>query len=176
MNWPPDPKSWFEYPSECLWYLMPGIVVHVGALILSLIAVATFRAFKCRTPRVATILIFQGYLLFAAMLVNGFWSCAIWGHLYWSVDYTADFSVFYPITRGQIEYAWGPEMSGGLNGITLGGLNVVWTIHATVAWMLAFVATRLTTRPNKKHSGEQDASSNGGQRPSLNSGFHPRRG
>jgi hypothetical protein len=30
------------------------------------------------------------------------------------------------------------------------------------------------TRQNK--TGEQDASSNGGQRPSLNSGFHPRRG
>jgi hypothetical protein len=150
MNWPPAPKSWFTYPVECLWYLFPGIVFHVVALVLSVIVVVTFRAFKCRTPHVATILIFQGYLLLAAMHVNGFWSCAVWGRFYWSVDYTADFSVFYPITHRQIENTWGPQMSGGLNGITLGELNVMWAIHATVAWLLAFFATRWTIHLNKR--------------------------
>lgn len=146
MTWPPDPKSWLEYPAECLWYLMPGIFLHLTALLLSLIAITLFRAFKVWTPRITTILIFQAYLLLAAMLVNGVWSCAIWGHFYWSVDYTADFSVFYPITRQRIEYSWPPDMSGGLKGITLGELRFFWFVHAFIAWLVAFLATRWTIR------------------------------
>jgi hypothetical protein len=88
------------------------------------------------------------------MLVNGLWSCFIWGHLYWSVDYTSDFSAFIPITSGQIDYSWGPEMSGGLNGITLLQLNLIWAVFAVSAWTLAFFATRWTINSRRKKTGE----------------------
>jgi hypothetical protein len=95
-------------------------------------------------PRISTLMIFQAYLLISSMIVNGFWSCIIWGKLYWSVDYTSDFSVFIPIRRSQIEYSWSAEMAGGLNGVTLTQLNLVWALFAISAWVLAFLATRWT--------------------------------
>lgn len=150
MNWPYDSKSWLEYPAECLWYLMPGIVYHIIALILSLIAVAMIQFFKFCKPRITTVLIFQGYLLIIAMLVNGIWSCSIWGKLYWSVDYTADFSAFFPITPRKIVYSWGPELSGGLNKISLTVLNLIWAFFAVITWGLAFIATRWTTQLSRK--------------------------
>jgi hypothetical protein len=39
-------------------------------------------------------------------------------------------------------------------------------IHATIAWLLAYVANRLTAHRNKKNQGE-GAPSTGGQRSSL---------
>mgnify|MGYP007092108871 CR=1 FL=1 len=95
-------------------------------------------------PRISTVMIFQAYLLISSMIVNGFWSCIIWGKLYWSVDYTSDFSVFMPIRRSQIEYSWSAEMAGGLNRVTLTQLNLVWALFAISAWVLAFLATRWT--------------------------------
>ncbi len=85
---------------------------------------------------------------------------AVWGNLYWSVDYTADYSVFYPITPGLIDYSWGSEMSGGLNGVTLTELNMLWAILAASAWLLAFAATRWTTRFRMKNKGEQVGAGN----------------
>ncbi len=145
MDWPPDPKSWLEYPAECLWYLIPGLLYHAAILLASPLLIAIVRVLTRYRPRSSTTLIFQGYLLLAAMIVNGVWSCAVWGHLYWSVDYTADFSVFLPITTNQIEYSW-EQIAGGLNGITLTQLNVIWAIFAASAWLLSFVATWLTIR------------------------------
>ncbi len=153
MNWPPDPKSWFEFPLECLWYLFPGLVAHLTALVVSLLVFALLRCFKCRLPRLSTLILFQGYLLLAAMLANGFWSCAVWGNLYWSVDYTSDFSAFFPISSDQIEYSWGPQLTGGLNGITLSQLNAVWASFILGAWLLAIGATWWTLRSmNMRHA------------------------
>jgi hypothetical protein len=157
MNWPPDPKHWSEFPVECLWYLLPGGLFHVIAfpILLGLMMITAWKGIL--QPRISTLMIFQGYLLISAMIMNGLWSCIIWGKLYWSVDYTSDFSVFMPIRRSQVEYSWGPEMSGGLNGITLTHLNLVWLGFAILAWVLAVVATRWTTtkliktKENKPH-------------------------
>ncbi len=49
-----------------------------------------------------------------------------------------------PIRRSQVEYSWSGEMAGGLNGVTLTQLNLVWTLFALSAWVLAFLATRWT--------------------------------
>ena len=144
MNWPPDPKSWSEFPTECLWYLLPGGLFHLIAVPVILGAMATLAWFGLFRPRISTLMIFQAYLLISSMIVNGFWSCIIWGKLYWSVDYTSDFSVFMPIRSSQIDYSWSPEMVGGLNGVTLTQLNLVWASFAIYAWILAFLATRWT--------------------------------
>jgi hypothetical protein len=157
MNWPPDPKSWSEFPTECLWYLLPGGLFHVIAVPVILSVMATLGWIGLFRPKISTLMIFQAYLLISSMIVNGFWSCIIWGKLYWSVDYTSDFSVFMPIRRSQVEYSWSPEMAGGLNGVTLTQLNLVWASFAISAWILAFLATRWTTstlskrQENKPH-------------------------
>ncbi len=144
MNWPPDPKSWSEFPTECLWYLLPGGLFHVIASPIILGIMLTYGRFAYFRPKISTLMIFQAYLLIFSMIVNGLWSCAIWGKLYWSVDYTSNFSVFMPIRNSQIDYSWSPEMAGGLNGITLTQLNLIWAIFAISAWILAFLATRWT--------------------------------
>jgi hypothetical protein len=104
----------------------------------------TFGRFVYFQPKISNLMIFQSYLLISSMIVNGFWSCAIWGKLYWSVDYTSDFSVFMPIRSSQIDYSWSPEVAGGLNGVTLTQLNLVWASFAISAWILALLATRWT--------------------------------
>lgn len=144
MNWLHNPKSWIEFPSECLWYIIPGLVFHAIGFIVALVIVMILGWFRIQWPRLSTLMIFQLYLLISAMIVNGVWSCTIWGNLYWSVDYTSNFSVFMPIQPRQIGYSWGPEMTGELNGITLTHLNLVWAIFAITAWMLAFFTTRWT--------------------------------
>lgn len=144
MNWPPDPKSWFEFPAECLWYLLPGVVFHAIGFIVSLIVIMALGRFISRLPSLSVLTVFHLYLLIFAMIANGVWSCTIWGNLYWSVDYTSDFSVYMPVRRWQVEYSWGPEMSGGLNGITLAQLNLVWAVFALLAWILAACATSWT--------------------------------
>ena len=158
MIWPPDPKSWSEFPAECCWYLFPlAPFLHIFAFIASLGALMIFRMVGVRGLRFSTIILYHGYLLIAAMIANGVWSCAIWGRLYWSVDYTSDFSPFYPITKGVICYSWGPNYSGGLNGLTLTELNMVWLVFALGTWLSAFFLTRWTCRPVRRRIGEQDA-------------------
>jgi len=163
MNWPPNPKSWIEFPTECLWYLLPGAVFHIAALVISFIAIFALRRLGWYRPPLLTAMIFQGYLLIAGMIASGIWSCTIWGRLYWSVDYTSDFSVFFPISRKLVDYSWGANYSGGLNQITLTGLNMVWLAFAIGAWLLAFAATRWTGRFRQNRIGEQDV----GEQPAI---------
>lgn len=169
MNWPHDPKSWLEFPLECLWYLLPGAVFHIVALIAGIAGFSVGRLLGWRLPRFSTLVIFQSYLLLASMIVNGFWSCTVWGSLYWSVDYTADFSVFMPITRGQIDYSWSPEIVGGLNGVTLTQLNLVWALFALSAWIIALLATRWTISRRRNRIGEQAVGCNRRSASSLKS-------
>src|SRR5262245_60358449 len=102
---------------------MPGVVIHGIALGLTLLVAKTLGALGWRRPRTRSILIFHGYLLIAAMVANGFWSCLVWGRYYWSVDYLVDFSAFMPIFPNQVRGSWGPGYDSALNGISLTQLN-----------------------------------------------------
>lgn len=152
MNWRPTPKNWSEFIPECLWYLMPEGILHVAIFFLS--AVLFGMMWRCGVrglPRFGSIALFQVHLLWIAMIMNGIWSCAIWARLYWTVDYTSDFSPFRPISSNLIHYSWGEKMTGGLNGISLLTLNAVWLIFALFTWILAALLTRFTlTRIHKK--------------------------
>ena len=161
-----------EFPVECFWYLLPGGLLHIIAFPVFAAGHSILRLAKCRRPRLVTVMVFQGYLLIAAMIANGIWSCAVWGRLYWSVDYTSDFSVFIPMFQSQIEYSWGLDMSGGLNGITLSQLNWVWFVFAAAVWILAFIATRFTINARRKQTGEQAVGCNRRSASSLNSESH----
>ena len=169
MNWPHDPRSWFEFPAECLWYLLPGVLFHVIAFPILLGLMMVLGWFGIFRPRISTLILFQAYLLASAMIANGIWSCAVWGRLYWSVDYTSDFSTFMPITRRQIESSWGPDMAGGLNDITLAQLNLVWLAFAALVWILAMLATSWTISARRKQTGEQVVRCNRRSASSLNS-------
>lgn len=120
---------------------MPGLLVHLFFLLLSLVLMGLLSFSKLKMPEVKTVLLFHGFLLVFAMLANGVWSCSVWGNLYWSVDYTSDFSAFYPITRGVIDYSWGEEMSGGLRDVSLTELNFVWFGFVLVVWAAGLAAT-----------------------------------
>lgn len=146
MNWPPESKSWLEFPSECLWYLVPGVVHHIVALVATLAFMSLLRRVWKNQPRISTILYFHGYLLMVAMIANGLWSCAVWGNHYWSVDYISDFSVFFPISRATIKHSWGSEMSGGFNGVTLAELNLIWVGFGVGVWLIALALTLWTER------------------------------
>lgn len=149
MIWPPDPKSWSEFPAECFWYLLPGIAFHILAVVLSSIGIRAIRSVSRYRPKFSTAMIFQGYLLIAAMIANGIWSCVIWGRFYWSIDYTADFSVFMPFVRNQVTGGWSATYYNSLNGVSLTELNMFWLIFALGAWTAAFFATRWKIRRNR---------------------------
>ena len=143
MNWHHEPAMWIAFPVECMWYLCPGIVVHLIALLISLLCYAALSLARLRRlPRFTSVLLFQALLLASAMVANGIWSCAVWGQLYWSVDYTSDFSPFYPISEYVISYSWGEDMCGALNGISHTALNLVWAGFAFAVWTGAVVLTR----------------------------------
>lgn len=162
MNWPPTPYTWSEFIPECLWYLLPDGILHVAIFILS--AVIFGIMWRCgvrRLPRFGTLALFQAYLLLIAMIMNGFWSCTIWGRLYWSVDYVSDFSPFYPITSGVIHYSWSEKITGGLNGISLMTLNGVWLVFSSLTWILAALLTRFTLKRIHTKEREPDAATTG---------------
>jgi len=147
MDWPPTTPSWYELPIEVLYYFLPGLFVHAAFLILCLVGAFTLRKLKCRSISSDTVLKFNAIFYIVAMLVNGVWSCSIFGNYYWSVDYVSDFSPFYPIREGVITYSWGEEMTGGLkDGFSLKQLNSIWAAFASVTWGLAFLVTFMLSK------------------------------
>ena len=143
MDWPPDPNHWGALPHECLWYLPLGASLHGTALLVTLVIWAILRIAGWWKLRLFGLLLFHTSLLLCAMLANGIWSCTVWGRLYWSVDYVSDFSPFYPIRQSVVDYSWGAEMTGALNGITLTQLNLWWLLFAVLTWTLALMLTRI---------------------------------
>jgi hypothetical protein len=132
------------YPVECFWYWFPlGLIVH-GALFLAgffvIGAVSLFRHghFRQRFSRWA---VFNLSFFVTAGLVNGIWSCSIFGRLYWSTDYVSDFSPFWPITQGILDARFGDQV-GGLLGISLLQLQALWLVFAVCAWVLSYVLYR----------------------------------
>ena len=158
MNWPPSTKSWVEFIPECFWYLFPGLFYHIVAILLTLGLYFVFTFTPIKLPRLRSVLLFHTCLIITAMLANGIWSCTIWGNYYWTVDYTSDFSAFTPIARVQIDYSWGEDITGGLNGVSLVQLNQIWLGFVAFTWLAAFGLTFLITH-RKKNLVEQVAAS-----------------
>lgn len=88
---------------------------------------------------------FLALLLVVGALVNGLWSCLIWGRLYWSTDYVFDFSPFWPITQSVIDAQFG-NLRGALFGVTIRELQAVWLLFALVAWGATVGLCRLCGR------------------------------
>jgi hypothetical protein len=95
-----DP-GWHDYIGECFLYFAPMSVLHlivfvIGCLVL---AVSSRKKTGLFRRRIGHFGLFLLLFLFVSSLVNGLWSCLIYGHLYSSSDYVFDFMPFLPVSR-----------------------------------------------------------------------------
>jgi hypothetical protein len=133
-----------SYPIECAWYWGPMSVVHaalfvVGVLCITALALWSRGHFRRRCRRWA---IFNVCFFLTAGLVNGLWSCLVFGHLYWTTDYVFDFTPFWPVTQSLLDARFGDQV-GGLLGISLFQLQALWLLFAISAWLGAFTLYRV---------------------------------
>src|SRR3954464_3655956 len=94
-----------SYPMECFVYWFYGGFIHcafflAGLIVITAASIFERRHFRRRLTRWAT---FNGFFFVAASLVNGAWSCVVFGRLYWSTDYVSDFLPFWPITQSVLD-------------------------------------------------------------------------
>jgi hypothetical protein len=143
-SWHPNPIPWGEFPAECLWYFVPMSVVHFAVFLLGFLVGAVLlrnqRGVLARCTR--RLALFIGLLLITGSVFNGFWSCLIWDRFYDSTDYVFDFTPFWPITRSVIDTPWGGER-GGLMGVSLFQLQLVWLLFAAATWGVTVFLYRL---------------------------------
>jgi hypothetical protein len=86
--------------------------------------------------------LFFALLLVVGAIFDGLWSCVIYGRLYYTMDYFCDFIPFVPFFEGEgmrtDQRGW-----GGLNGVTLCEVQLVWLLFAVGAWSCTFFLYRL---------------------------------
>jgi len=143
MDWPHESTPWLSFPVECFWYFLPGIVPHFIFFSLSLLIFSAFAGFtSTQKPNLSLqhVLVFQFVFLIVTLITNGLWSCLVFGNLYWSADYTSDYSPFYPIFRQVIEAKFGNQI-GALNNINLLQLNLVWCLFLSFNWGASLLLT-----------------------------------
>jgi hypothetical protein len=149
-----------SYLVECAWYWGPVSVVHVAFFTIGVLFVAAL-GFWSRghfRRRLRCWAVFNVCFFITAGLVNGLWSCLVFGRLYWSTDYVFDFTPFWPVTQRVLDARFGDQV-GGLVGISLFQLQVLWFLFAISAWVVAFIFYRVcrdlgarsmvTTAPNQ---------------------------
>ena len=141
MDWSHQTAPWNTFPQECLYYLFPGLLIHLIVLVISLGLILVFSSSRCYPTRISTILVFNVVFLFLSMLANGIWSCQVWGNLYYSTDYISDFSPLYPIRQAVIDMPFGHQV-GSLNGISLLNLNLTWMIFTVITWVASILVAR----------------------------------
>jgi hypothetical protein len=142
--------SWSDFPTECLLYfglmgLLHLVIFAVGCVILGGLAMRQRGTFLRRAGRFG---LFMGLLLIVGSIFNGVWSCVIWGRLYFSTDYTFDFSPFWPITQKTIDARFG-DMQGELFGVSLFQLQLVWLLFAAGTWAVAILLYRFVRRRSR---------------------------
>src|SRR5215471_15531224 len=134
------PHRWSEFPAECLWYFVPMGVLHLAAFVIGCLVIAglAIRQRGTFVRRVGRFGLFVGLLLVVGSLASGFWSCLVWGRLYFSTDYVFDFSPFWPITQARIDAPFG-NMRGQLLGTSLFQLQLVWFCFAAATWAVTIL-------------------------------------
>jgi hypothetical protein len=145
-NYPPIP--WSQFPAECAWYLVLMSVVHlaiffVGCIVLVLVPRERPGGLSKRIGRLG---LFLGVLLLVGSLVNGFWSCLIYNHLYRSFDYVFDFSPFLPVPCGNGMDIPLDEKHGQISGFSVWQLQTVWFFFASGTWAATIILYRLLNR------------------------------
>jgi hypothetical protein len=134
----PHAYSWSEFSFECLMHFLGMGLVYLTIFLIVCLILAVV-AIRRRSPflrPVARLGLFFGLLLVVGSIFNGFWSCLIWGRLYFSTDYLFDFSPLWPITQSVIDASFG-DMRGQLFGISLFQLQLVWLLFAVGTWAIS---------------------------------------
>ena len=93
------PESWAEFPTECLWYAGFAIIWQLlfGLPFLFDLIEDHWTDRPMRREKVTRWLFFNTSLLAAGSVLNGIWSCTVWGNLYLDEDSLVDFSPLLPL-------------------------------------------------------------------------------
>lgn len=130
---------WNDYFAECLLYvLFIGTVViilfFIGSILLFLFSRKSVGVLRKRIGHFGLFLLL---FLIVGSLVNGVWSCLIYGHIYDSRDYVVDFMPFWPVAMNPDL----PRVEG--YGTTLTEVNAIWFAFAIFTWAVTVVLYRL---------------------------------
>jgi hypothetical protein len=117
-------------------------IFFAGGLALAAIGIRQRGTFLRRTGRLG---LFLGLLLIIGSILNGVWSCVIWGRFYSSTDYVFDFTPFWPITQKMIDSPFG-DLRGQLFGVSLFELQLVWFLFVAGTWGGSIFLYRLICR------------------------------
>lgn len=150
-----EPYPIIEAPIEALLYAMSFGVAHsVIAGIVLVLGTPLLRNGRKRYLTFArAVIVFNICFLLAGAIMNGIWSCSIWGRVYFSTDYVVDFNPFYPISQAWIEIPFGDVEGKIFPGFTITHVRVAWFLFAFASWASAIFLysriRRLWTRKKK---------------------------
>lgn len=123
------------YLYACCFGLVHAAIAGVG---LVLGAPLLYRSWRRYLTFARAFIVLSICFLLTSALVNGIWSSAIWGRVYFSADYVADFNPFYPISQAWIEVPFGAVKGKILPGFTIAHVRIAWFLFAFASWASAF--------------------------------------
>jgi hypothetical protein len=135
---------WSQFPTECLFYLVPMSVFHLVVFIVGCAGLVAFARKPTGTlmRRIRRFGLFMILLLFAGAFFNGLWSCLIYGRFYDSSDYVFGFIPFCPLYRQWVEI---PNGQGHLMSVPL-SLHIFWFLFTVGTWSVTVILYRLICR------------------------------
>jgi hypothetical protein len=92
--------------------------------------------------RMARLALFIALFLIVGSLLNGLWSCLIYGNFYGSADYVFGFVPFWPPTDSFIETR---DAGGNFTGVSF-AVQIAWLIFSAATWAVAVLIYRLILR------------------------------
>jgi hypothetical protein len=129
----------YAYFYALLFGALHALVVFMAALALLLLLPRSGWAGYFRTLR--RFALFNALLLAFGMLGNSVWMTFVYRHFYTNPDNIFDFVPFFPFGSWAIGYA-----GSLLGGTSMGYLQGLWTLLATLVWALTFLTYRGITR------------------------------
>jgi len=139
-----QPIPWSQFPTECLFYLVPMSVFHFVVFIVGCVVLMAFARKPVGTlmRRIRRFGLFVILLLLVGTLFNGLWSCLIYGRFYSSSDYVFGFIPFWPLYQQWVEI---PDGHGQLMSVPL-SLHIFWFLFTAGTWSITVILYRLICR------------------------------
>jgi hypothetical protein len=136
---------WHYYFYECLYHFVIMGTLYVAVFFIGslLLLLFSLKRLTILPKRIGHFGLFLLLFLIVGSLVNGVWSCLIYGHIYDSFDYVIDFTPFWPVTMNPDP----PRVEG--YGTTLTELNSIWFAFSAFTWIVTLVLYRLTLQKIK---------------------------
>jgi hypothetical protein len=123
-------------PIEAFGYFVVMGFFHLAVMIAVLLLAVPLLFVSRRMYFVYTrgFCVFNVLLLVLSSILNGVWSCAIWGNIYFSTDYVIDFTPFWPITQNLIDMSFGDVSGDIFYGLSILHVQAIWLGFAFAAW------------------------------------------